>query len=252
MVNPTRRVHLEEVYVQVKHRIRAALSASEETSFGARVEIRLTRTSLHRLIDRCREDGSVQQTAPWSPSPNIITPPGASPLSPATADIPHAAHRQYWVLPTREVNRFIAAELGRWMLGVEALACRALPTLGTLETASAGQQLLNGYMMTIMFRFLRMTSAGQDPSRDKFMWKKSWDPPAATNPVPVVERSDTGSDVEAPLGEPVAKRLGIGLKDALVQNSIAWIRSDRNLVYWNVPCFTDDAVKQMALPRNGL
>jgi hypothetical protein len=109
---------LRKAYEAMKTRIRHALDASIQTSFGVREEYR-TSWQLFMAVD------------------------------PSTAQ-PIGAHRPYWVLPTVHVNKFMRWEFNRWLSAIDYIRAR-----GSRHDADWGVHQRNMIMATILIRSLK-------------------------------------------------------------------------------------------------
>lgn len=151
-----KRQHLVKALQRTKDRVRVALSASRDTDFGVRQEYRI-RWDLFEALDLdpthfMVNDPAVSSNGDDSDSSTPIKSPEGPKLTAVNLGIhaTHSAnpnrvdidvrrsdervrsvseagrrHRPYWVLPTREVNAYIAEDLNRWLFCLEVLMSRS-------------------------------------------------------------------------------------------------------------------------------
>jgi hypothetical protein len=157
-------------------------------------------------------------------------------------------HMPYWVLATKEVNGFAAAELNRWLLCLEVLIERASVGHDGGPAASQEEQVINGVMVSALVRLLRM-STSTDPSLYPSMWRREW----RSRVWRPRNREASNDDVEEGSGSPTqggAKRLGLDLRTCVRENGMAWFPVEE--IHWNIrPTFTSRAIKRLAVAANG-
>src|SRR5882757_1998784 len=148
-----KRRQLLEAYTTTKQRLSSTLRDSKNENYGVRQEYRITMELLRAL-----DEGDVDA---------IELP--ASSVADGQGTAGRAAHTPYWVLPTNEVNAFAAAEMNRWLFGLEVIIGRVSAGHDGRPAASQEEQLINGVMVSALVRVLRM-STGTDPSSHPSMW----------------------------------------------------------------------------------
>ena len=235
----SKRRQLLAAYRRTKRRLSSALSRSEDESFGVRQEYRITMRLLGEL-DNVEEEleGAVGAAE--------------SRMSRAGNDESEAdgtgRHMPYWVLATKEVNGFAAAELNRWLLCLEVLIERASVGHDGGLAASQEEQVINGVMVSALVRLLRM-STSTDPSLYPSMWRREW----RSRVWRPRNREASNDDVEEGSGSPTqggAKRLGLDLRTCVRENGMVWFPVEE--IYWNIrPTFTSRAIKRLAVAANG-
>jgi hypothetical protein len=235
----SKRRQLLAAYRRTKRRLSSALSRSEDESFGVRQEYRITMRLLGEL-DNVEEEleGAVGAAE--------------SRTSRAGNDESEAdgtgRHMPYWVLATKEVNGFAAAELNRWLLCLEVLIERASVGHDGGPAASQEEQVINGVMVSALVRLLRM-STSTDPSLYPSMWRREW----RSRVWRPRNREASNDDVEEGSGSPTqggAKRLGLDLRTCVRENGMAWFPVEE--IHWNIrPTFTSQAIKRLAVAANG-
>lgn len=182
-----KRQGLLNAYRQTKRRVWSALTDSMDRSYGVRQEYRISMALLRRL--------------------------------PETVEQMTDGHRPYWVLPTRDVNGFIAAELNRWLLCLEALIGE------TAVGVEQSMQLVNGTMVSVLVRVLHM-HIGCDPPSHQPIWRGEW-------------RSRARQ-----------RRRGLNLQASVEEHGLAWFPAEH--AHWNiVPTFTARALETLSIPKNG-
>ncbi|KAL8801117.1 MAG: hypothetical protein Q9182_004669 [Xanthomendoza sp. 2 TL-2023] len=87
---------------------------------------------------------------------------------------PNGAHRRFYILPTQEVAKFIAASINRWLLLIEATAALSRPGLHGLNPLNGEQQRTRGLVIAAMFRTLRLSLGGLEPTAFPRLWLQSW------------------------------------------------------------------------------
>jgi hypothetical protein len=154
-------------------------------------------------------------------------------------------HMPYWVLATKEVNGFAAAELNRWLLCLEVLIERVSAGHDGRPAASQEEQVINGVMVSALVRLLRM-STSTDPSLHPSMWRREWRS-RVWRP-----REASNDDLEEGSGSSTrggAKRLGLDLQTCVRENGMAWLPVEE--IHWNTrPTFTSRAIKRLAVAAN--
>jgi hypothetical protein len=184
---------------------------------------------------------------------------GGPPPPPATASNGVAAggagdHLPFWVLPTKEVNAFAAAEMNRWLLCLEVLIGRVRAGEDGRPAASQEEQLINGVMVSAVVRVLRM-STGTNPSMHPSMWLGEW---GSRKKQQVTEADNDNTDGEG-AGEGDGnggshtrrgtKQFGLDLRTCVKKNGMAWFPLEP--IHWNItPTFTSRAIRRLALASN--
>ena len=218
-----KRRQLLEAYTTTKQRLSSALRDSKNENYGVRQEYRITMELLRAL-----EEGDVD--AVELPTLSVADGQGAA------GGV--AGHTPYWVLPTNEVNAFAAAEINRWLFGLEVIIGRVSAGHNGRPAASQEEQLINGVMVSALVRVLRM-SIGTDPSSHPSMWLGERQER---------EREELDASDEDIEGER-SRRQGLNLRACVKENGMAWFPVD--LIHWNItPTFTRQAIKRLALAAN--
>ena len=70
-----------------------------------------------------------------------------------------AGHTPYWVLPTNEVNAFAAAEMNRWLFGLEVIIKRVSVGHDSRLAALQEEQLINSVMVSALVRVLYINTS---------------------------------------------------------------------------------------------
>jgi hypothetical protein len=222
-----KRRQLLEAYTTTKQRLSSTLRDSKNENYGVRQEYRITMELLRAL-----EEGDI----------DAVELPASSAAS-SVADGQGAAggaagHMPYWVLPTNEVNAFAAAEINRWLFGLEVIIGRVSAGHDGRPAASQEEQLINGVMVSALVRVLRM-STSTDASSHPSMWL------GKRREREREESEAMDSDVE---GER-SRRQGLNLRACVKENGMAWFPVD--LIHWNItPTFTQQAIKRLVLAAN--
>ncbi|KAH7111530.1 hypothetical protein EDB81DRAFT_829133 [Dactylonectria macrodidyma] len=125
---------LRKAFESMKARIRHALDASTQTSFGVREEYRIS----------------------WKLFMAI---------NPSTAQ-PSGNHRPYWVLPTAHVNNFMRWEFNRWLSAIDFVRAR-----GSRRDADWEVHQRNMIMATILLRSLKASVNCHHVARRSQMFK---------------------------------------------------------------------------------
>ena len=66
------------------------------------------------------------------------------------------SHAPYWILPTRQVNDFVTANISRWVHCLEAIITTADAAMNGSITTPQEEQLVNGVMVSALVRILCM------------------------------------------------------------------------------------------------
>lgn len=233
-----KRQQLLAAYNATKQRLSSALRRSKDENYGVRQEYRIT-IELLRKLENVEQLESASEGLPTSSAAN------SQASSEVTAD-EEGKHMPYWVLPTKEVNAFAAAELNRWLLCLEVLIGRVSAGHDGRSAASQEEQLINGVMVSAVVRVLRM-STSTDYLLHPSMWLGEWDPEKRRR---VREVSD--DDTEGDSGDGTrhrTKKFGLDLRRCVRENGMAWFPVEP--IHWNViPTFTSQAIKRLALVSN--
>lgn len=292
-----KREQLITAYCRTKQRLSTALASAANSSFAARQEFRVSYRLLEYIASadgqgrRHPRSGSMdsESTAISAGSArgggraagtklttvNLdestrtrSTRATASLASEAGNDRP-GAHRPFWILPTKAVNAFMAAQMNRWLLILEVLICRTNHTLNGKPVLAEEQQLMNGAMASTVLRLLRYGSNGDaaGPGMQSILaqsWRsrvyKSRSSRNARPDVPEVAGDDDDSYVESEEDESGSERPGqqgstlqhgVGISDCIERYGIAWLPRDK--VLWNTeyPTFTAEAMRTLAVTKNG-
>ena len=105
--------------------------SSEDENFGVRQEYHIT-------ISLLRE---VEEEKPSSSS-------SAANNESSAGGVENHSHNRFWVLNTRDVNAFTAAQLNRWLLCLEVLIGRVKAGEDGQPAASQEEQLINSVMVS--------------------------------------------------------------------------------------------------------
>jgi len=87
---------------------------------------------------------------------NHLTSSSAANNESSAGGVENHSHNRFWVLNTRDINAFIAAQLNRWLLCLEVLIGRVKAGEDGRPAASQEEQLINGVMVSAVVRMLRM------------------------------------------------------------------------------------------------
>ncbi|KAL8895783.1 MAG: hypothetical protein Q9192_003451 [Flavoplaca navasiana] len=148
-------------------------------------------------------------------------------------------HINFFILKTRDVNRYIAADTNRWILCLEALMARVEQGIDGLAPDEQAEQMVNGYMVSTVIRTLRLTINGSDPKRSPELWKSV----LRTKRKGVPAAGEGEDPAEAPL------RRGLNFQRSLSKYGIVWLPSD--LIAWEkTPTYKPGSLRQLALARN--
>ncbi len=227
-----KRRQLLEAYTTTKQRLSSTLRDSKNENYGVRQEYRITVELLRAL-----EEGDVD---------GVELPASSAASSVADGQVAAggaAGHTPYWVLPTDEVNAFAAAEMNRWLFGLEVIIGRVSAGHDGRPAASQEEQLVNGVMVSALVRVLRM-STGTDASSHPSMWLGKRREREREG-----ESEASDDDVEGERSRRRAGKLGLNLRACVKENGMAWFPVD--LIHWNItPTFTRQAIKCLALAAN--
>ncbi len=138
-------------------------------------------------------------------------------------------HMPYWVLPTKEVNGFAAAELNQWLLCLKVLIKRVSAGHDGQPAASQEEQLINGIMVSVLVRLLRM-STSTDPSLHPSIWRREW----RSRVWRPRKREASNDNLEEGSGSSTQggdKRLGLDLQTCVRENGMAWFPVKE--IHWN-------------------
>jgi len=235
-----KRQQLLTAYKATKQRLSSALQRSKNENYGVRQEYRITVELFRDLenVEQCAAERLPTQTAVGSQADGEVTSDDGG------------KHRPYWILPTKEVNAFAAAELNRWLLCLEVLLGRVSAGHDGRAAASQEEQLINGVMVSAMVRVLRM-STGTDPSPHSSMWLGEWwsrKRQGLREPGNDEIEGDIESDGDGNYQRKI-KRFGLDLRKCVRENGMAWFPVEP--IHWNViPAFTSRAIKRLALAAN--
>jgi hypothetical protein len=215
-----KRQQLLAAYSATKKRLSTILSQSGSEDYGVRQEYRININLFRQVIDASvNEENEVEQQQ----------------------------HRPYWILPTREVNGFAAADISRWLLLLEVLIRRVDTGHDGRLASTREQQLVNGVMVSALVQALQL-STGTDPTTCHKIWRSRWHARewgTARRGEDRAEGSDSNSD-----NRPNRRQLiGLGFRQRIQESGMAWLPQD--LILWNViPTFTEQALKELALADN--
>lgn len=190
---------------QTKQRLRAALIGefADTPSYCDRQEFRETLELFRNTPDNAfselqRDAGSA------SPDPNT--------------------HRPFWILSTRDVNQFRAAECNRWIYCMESIMQAAA------SSPNVQEQELNALMSTAMARTLKLSLGCLSPPQMPSLWHgKRWSRPKSERTLGGVGRRPGSRRKE--------KRQGLEYRTSVQNHGIIWIPS--RLGQWNgtIPLF---------------
>ena len=213
------------VYEHAKGRIAGVLS-QDRRNFGVRQEYRCTL----RLFSRLTLDLDPVVHNLWD------SPSGAG------------EHRNFWVLPTRELNEFVALSTNRWLLFLEALASRSLKGPEGLHVAPEAEQNMSSVLVSALIRLLGLSSGGIEPLRCRSLWLRSWKRRDASRQ----DLDSLGSDDDFPDESndgdlpPEREVTGLALRDSLERYGVAWL--PREMFNWDpFSSFTRGALRRLAL-----
>lgn len=161
-----------------------ALSATRKTSFNIRQKYRVNVTSFCTMDlsvtavveSLARSDGEAPGVPGKGPAQGAAV--GAPlkatavnsfrPTAPADPEADdggvEGGHRPYYILTTKEVNAFVAADVNHWLLCLEALISRVDPGPEGLLPAEPAHQLVNEVLVSVITRTLHLLLSGNDPS----------------------------------------------------------------------------------------
>ncbi|KAJ9653125.1 hypothetical protein H2201_009177 [Coniosporium apollinis] len=221
--SPFRNPQLEALgYSATKKRLSGALGQSSNEDYGVRQEYRINIGLFKRMEDvDVDEENNVEQQQ----------------------------HRPYWILSTREVNAFAAANISRWLLLLEVLIGRVDAGHDGRLAATREQQLVNGVMVSAVIQALQLITS-TDPAICPKIWKSQW----YAREWKRVGRGEAGaddSDSNGDGGNRSGRRrlIGLNFRGSIEESGMAWLPQD--LVHWNVtPTFTEQALKRLALAEN--
>lgn len=238
---------LIKAYLDTKGRVSTALHASKDTDFGIRQEYRITIALFQKLTMEARsgspDPGTGGLRARFRSISTAID--NLDDGRQGRDNISAATHRAYWILKTKDVNAFVAAQLNRWLLCLEVLIARGQSAPGGLEPSSREQQLIDGVLVSAMVRLLRLSTGGLNRRGSPAIWKNHW---ISKSP----RRLDNEDEDEEEEGEekPGLMRWGLGLDDILDESGIAWFCPE--LMRWNTLTLTRYALKNLAFNTNAL
>lgn len=152
-LDAVKRQQLLKAYTTTKQRLSSALWDSKNENYGVRQEYRIT-IELLRALD----EGDVDAIE----LPTLLVADGQGIAG-------GAAYTPYWVLPTNEVNVFVAVEINWWLFGLKVIIRRVSVGYNGRLAALQEEQLINGVMVSALVRVLRM-STGTDPLLYPSMW----------------------------------------------------------------------------------
>lgn len=208
------RVLLLKTFKTVKARLRTALSDHIRGMWGVRHEYRI-QVHVYRELESA--DDRYVELAHAAPA--------------------EREHRPYWILPAPAVGAFLTAEVNRWLLGIEFLISRADAAAMSVGSLRIGReaQLLNGAMLTVLFRTMRISLAGENPSRHLSLYRKEY--PGRRRVINPGQESgsrwvDTGID-----------RLGLAYHESISANGVPGLPD--TLVNWESLSFRPDKLARM-------
>ena len=147
-----------------------------------------------------------------------------------------APHFPYWILPTVEVLRFIAATINRWLLHLEVIITRLEGGVGDLTAMTRKDERMHGVMVMAIVRTLALSFEGDDPRKfpHRPLWRDDW---TVSRP-----RHDPED------GTPTV-RLGLGYRRSVDTYGMVWVRAD--LMRWlPLPYFSQHALENLGLTQD--
>ena len=144
-----------------------------------------------------------------------------------------APHFPYWILPTVEVLKFIAATTNRWLLYLEVIMTRLEGGVGNLTAITWKEEQTHGVMVIVIVRTLALSFGGDDPRKfpHRPLWRDDW-----TMSRPRHDHED---------GTPTV-RLGLGYRRSVDTYGMVWVRAD--LMRWRpLPYFSQHALENLGL-----
>lgn len=144
------------------------------------------------------------------------------------------SHRPYYVLPTAAVNRYVAADVNRWILLGEVLMEQAEPKVPLVEPVSPDEQMINGVLLSAVMRTFQLIFGGVTPHSISALWRDTWDGTKSRG------RSASNKRV---------KKLGLNYAKCVDKFGCAWL-PDNLMVWSHPPRFTPNALNQLSLANN--
>lgn len=240
-----KRAQLLAAYDATKHRMSTSLEASKNESYGVRQEHRITWEHFN-AIERMHQLGEL-------PAGNL------------RGD--QYSHAPYWILPTRQVNAFVAAELSRWLHCLEAVITTADATMNGSVATPQDEQLVNGVMVSALVRML-CVSSGAGPMFYPALWRKGkkrrpervrgddCDSVSESSEYSDGSECSDGSEGRSSTsgqsrssGE-LYERIGLDIQTCVSEYGLAWF--PRDMIEWDsvIPIFKPELIGRLALAKN--
>ncbi|KAI9827582.1 MAG: hypothetical protein M1832_004932 [Thelocarpon impressellum] len=195
--HPAKRAQLLGVYDRLKRRLAVALADTQGGCFGARKEFQVR---LDLLDEMDLSDGQDAR-----------------------------GHLPYYVLPTRDVNCFVTANINRWLLCLEALTCQAQEGGPDLAAALQQWQMINGIMVSAVVRTLRASLGEHKHLRSCLLWDASW--------------MVSGSGEEETM-------LELDYRTTVRRHGLAWLPA-RHVLWDDLSAFAPEVANRLGLAKNG-
>ncbi len=234
-----KRKQLINAYQRSKSRVATALDTTKETNFGVRQEYRINWFTFITLdLDDKLHVENVTEFSAENLNPSASRDSSVS-IHSDSGRLESNFHRPYFVLPTKEVNRYVAEDINRWLFCLEVLVMQADPSPSTSISESQEIQLQNGIMISAILRTLRLIMGGLEPFSMSGLWLKSWTSKR--------RKLRAGAALNARSFQPL--RLGLNYRSSLERYGLAWL-PNRLMNWTGTPRFTPEAQQHLALTRN--
>jgi hypothetical protein len=239
-----KRANILAAYKATKQRLTESLEASKNECHGVRQEHRTsweqfeTTERMHKLSE--------------FPAGNLPT------------DQP--SHAPYWILPTRQVNDFVTANISRWAHCLETIITTADAAMNGSITTPQEEQLVNGVMVSALIRILCMV-CGAGPAFYSAVWRKGKrkqvqeddrDSLSEVSDQSLSESSNHSDDSESLSATSNISRssyesyehIGLDIKTCVDEYGLAWF--PRDMVEWDlaVPVFKPELLDRLELANN--
>lgn len=167
---------------------------------------------------------------------------------------PIALHKPYWVLPTRTVNQFIAAQTNRWLLLIDTIIATTNSTMNGTLSVPDETQLLNGITVSSVLQILRYNFHGDRANMNPLLlskWRRRKNGgPTRQDEGPTDETESEFSSQDEDKGGDVGSSHGLGLDRIIQLHGTAWL--PRELFHWHTPtpCMSQEAIQEQSLARS--
>ena len=209
-----KREQLLQGYLLGKRRLAVALRDTSKCSFGVRQEYRIR---LDRFVDL-----------------DLPSDDGAEAAE-------EGRHRPYLVLWTRELNAYLAGDVNRWLLCLEALMSQTQSGPGATRPARDEDLMANGVMVEAMLQTLRYCIGSLALARNPALGRLSWS---------VRARHGTAQHPASDDVRPPVHRLGLDYRRCLDDRGMTWLPRER--VAWEgLPRFRREIISRLELGRAG-